>query len=91
MGQAGPFNWARHKPRKQWADISPKQLGRSRPRIFFGVGLGHTLARPKGNVNYLQNMNSGSHSPRNQNGCKNWRLMEEQLTQSRSLSSDQEA
>jgi hypothetical protein len=40
------------------------------------VGLA-TLARPKGNVNYLQNVNSGSRSARNQNGCRDRRLTEE--------------
>jgi hypothetical protein len=30
--------WARHKPRKQWADIGLKWLGQSRPRIFLGPG-----------------------------------------------------
>ena len=99
MGRTSPDNWARHKPRKQWVDIGPKRLGRSRPNIFsfsFLAGPGPVnwarpkLARPKVNVNYLQNMNSGSHSACNWNGCRKWRLVEERLTRSRSLSRDQE-
>ena len=37
--------WAGHKPRKQWADIGPKRLGQSRPKIFsfsFFFGPGQT-------------------------------------------------
>jgi hypothetical protein len=26
MGWAGPADWARHKPKKQWVDIGPKRL-----------------------------------------------------------------
>jgi len=48
--------------------------------FFFGVGLDPT--QPKAKVNYLQNMNW--------NGCRKWRLTKERLTQSRSLSHDQE-
>ena len=58
MGRANLDNWARHKPRKQWTDISPKRLGRSWPNVFSFSFLGRTgpgpniwarpeLARPK--------------------------------------------
>jgi len=34
VGRVDPNNWARHKPRKQWVDIDPKQLGWSQLNIF---------------------------------------------------------
>jgi len=66
VGRAGPNNWARHKPRKQWADIGPKQLSQSRPRIFFFFFLGQARPSQLGwarigpaqlQMNYLQNVN----------------------------------
>jgi hypothetical protein len=73
-----------------WADLGPKYFwGRAGPRPETWAG--PTLARPKGNVNYLQNMNSGSRSACNQNGCRKWKMVEERLTRSRSLGRDQEA
>ena len=73
-----------------WADLGPEYFwGRAGPRPETWAG--PTLARPKGTVNYLQNMNSGSRSAYNRNGCRKWRLAEERHTRSRSLGRDQEA
>jgi len=64
--------------------INPEHSGPiSAQNIFFFFG-------PKDNANYLQNVNSGSRSACNRNGCRNWRLTEEWFTQSRSLGRDQE-
>jgi hypothetical protein len=84
-----------------WAKLNPRKgvLISTRQFYFFG-GLAEpspdtwampTLARPKVNVNYLQNVNSSWHSACNWTGYRKWRLTEEQLTRSRSLAHDQEA
>jgi len=64
-------------------------LGRAGPNP--DAWAGPTLARPRCNVNYLQDVNSVSRSACNRNGCRKWRLAEERLTRSRSLGRDQEA
>jgi len=79
----GWANWAKHSPQKIWANIGPNvwvDLGPTNFSFFFlflGPGwtqpdswAGPILARPKVNVNYLQNVNSGSRSACNRNGYR---------------------
>jgi len=69
MGLAGPNDWARHKPRKQWADIGPKRLGRLGPLYFLSLLFGGAGPDPAKHLGWAINLPGPSEGWIN---CRTW-------------------